>query len=63
MMEMLDLLTEPDASLEDRVRSSLAIFALHSSWFVIRDPEVSDEQRRTAALQVACDLVDGSRRC
>ena len=57
IMEMLDLLTEPDASLEDRVRSSLAIFALHSTWFVIRDPEVSDEQRRTAALQVAWDLV------
>ena len=57
MMAMLDLLIEPDATLENRVRSSLAIFALHSSWFVIRDPEVTDEQRRAAALNVALDLV------
>jgi AcrR family transcriptional regulator len=57
MMRMLDLITDADASLEDRVRSSLAIFALHSSWFVIRDPEVTDDQRRAAALAVALDLV------
>jgi hypothetical protein len=29
-----------------------------SSWFVIRDPEITDEQRRIAALDVALDLVD-----
>jgi AcrR family transcriptional regulator len=57
MMAMLELITDPDASLEDRVRSSLAIFALHSSWFVLRDPGVSDDQRRAAALGVALDLV------
>jgi AcrR family transcriptional regulator len=57
MTAMLDLLTDPDASLESRVRSSLAIFALHSSWFVIRDPVVTDDQRRAAALNVALDLV------
>jgi AcrR family transcriptional regulator len=57
MMAMLDLLTDSDASLERRVRSSLAIFALHSSWFVIRDPDITDDQRRSAALNVAVDLI------
>jgi AcrR family transcriptional regulator len=57
MIEMLDLLSDRDDPLPDQIRCSLAIFALHSTWFVIRDPEITDEQRRTAALEVALDLI------
>jgi AcrR family transcriptional regulator len=57
MIEMLDLLTEPDAPLTGQIRCSLAIFALHSTWFTVRDPNVTDDQRRQAALEVALDLI------
>jgi AcrR family transcriptional regulator len=59
MMQMLDLLADPQAPLEARIRSSLAIFALHSTWFTVRDADVTDEQRREAALAVALDLIGG----
>jgi AcrR family transcriptional regulator len=57
MIEMLDLLSDRDDPLPDQIRCSLAIFALHSTWFVIRDPEITDGQRRTAALDVALNLI------
>lgn len=57
MRRMLELLSDRDAPLPDQIRSALAIFALHSSWFTIRDPEVTEDQRREAALQVALELI------
>jgi AcrR family transcriptional regulator len=57
MVELLDALSPPDASLPDQIRYSLAIFALHSTWFTVRDPDISDDQRREAALEVAMELV------
>jgi AcrR family transcriptional regulator len=57
MLQMLDLLTPEDASTATRIRCSLAIFALHSSSFTIRDPDVSDDERRSAAVEVALDLI------
>ena len=57
MIEMLDALSPPDADLADQIRYSLAIFALHSTWFTVRDPDISDDQRREAALEVAMELV------
>jgi len=57
MMQMLDLLTDPSAPLPVQIRSTLAIFALHSTWFTVRDPEITDDQRRAAALEVALELV------
>jgi AcrR family transcriptional regulator len=58
MMEMLELLAGPDASPEHRMRCALSVFALHSSAFVLGDPELTDEDRRRAALSVAYDLVE-----
>jgi AcrR family transcriptional regulator len=58
MIEMLDVISEPDMSLEDRLRAGLAIFALHSALFVLRDPDVTDDERRSAALNVALSLID-----
>src|SRR5262249_36491279 len=57
MLSMLDILTDRDAPLADQLRSSLAIFAMHATWFVFRDPGVTDEQRQQAGLQVALELV------
>jgi len=57
MVEMLGMLSNRDDALPDQIRSSLAIFALHSTWFVLRDPDITDDQRRSAALEVALGLV------
>jgi AcrR family transcriptional regulator len=57
MLQMLDLITDPDAPLPAQIRCSLAIFALHSTWFTVRDPDISDDRRREAALEVALDLI------
>jgi AcrR family transcriptional regulator len=57
MLEMLDLLTDPDATLPNQIRSTMAVFALHSTWFTVRNPEITDDERRRAALEVALDLV------
>lgn len=62
MMQVLDLLADTDAPVQDQIRCSLAIFALHSTWFTVRDPEVTEPQRREAALEVALDLIDNSSR-
>jgi AcrR family transcriptional regulator len=57
MMQMQAVLSGQDAPLQDQIRCSLAIFALHSVMF-FRDPQATDEQRREAALEVALELVD-----
>jgi AcrR family transcriptional regulator len=57
MMQMQAVLSGKDAPLQDQIRCSLAIFALHSVLF-FRDPQATDEQRREAALEVALELVD-----
>jgi AcrR family transcriptional regulator len=58
MMRLLDLFIEPDAPLTDQIRSSMAIFALHSVWFTLRDREATDEERSEAALSVALELIE-----
>jgi AcrR family transcriptional regulator len=58
MRDILDVLSDPGSPLADQLRCSLAIFALHATWFVIRDPHITDEQRRIASLEVALDLVE-----
>jgi AcrR family transcriptional regulator len=57
MLAILDILSNRDDPLTDQIRCSLAIFALHATWFVIRDPKVTEEERRAASLEVALDLV------
>ena len=57
LRELQDLLADPDSPLTTRIRASLAIFALHSTWFSVPDPEVTDEQRHEASLEVALDLI------
>jgi AcrR family transcriptional regulator len=57
MFAMLDFLTDPDAPLTEQLKCSLAIFAMHATWFIFRQPGVTDEQRQEAGLQVAMDLI------
>jgi len=58
MVQMQELLTESDAPLTEQIRHTLAIFALHSTWFTVRNPEITDDERRAAALDVALSLLD-----
>jgi AcrR family transcriptional regulator len=57
LRELQDQLADPAAPLTTRIRASLAIFALHSAWFSVPDPEITDEQRHDASLEVALDLI------
>jgi AcrR family transcriptional regulator len=57
MIELLELLRDPDAPLSVQLKSSLAIFALHATWFIFRDPGVTDADRKDAALEVALELI------
>jgi len=57
MTGLVDFMIEPDWPPTRQIRGALAIFALHSSLFAIRDPQVSDDERRQAALEVARDLI------
>jgi AcrR family transcriptional regulator len=57
MMTLVEALTEPGAPLVEQLKTSLALFAMHASLFAIRDPAVTDEQRRAAAITVALELV------
>ena len=58
LLRMADALARPDTSPAGQLRAALALFAIHSSWFAIRNPEVGDEQRRELALEVAYELLD-----
>jgi AcrR family transcriptional regulator len=56
--QMIDLLSDPGDPLLVRLRSSLALFASHATWFIDPDGPHTDEQRTDAALQVATELLD-----
>jgi AcrR family transcriptional regulator len=57
MYAMLDILTDAQAPLADQLKCSLAIFAVHATWFVLRQPAVTDQQRQEAGLRVALELI------
>lgn len=60
MGRVLDVIVDADAPPQQQIRAGLAIWALHTSWFVVRDPNISDDDRQSAALEVALDLVVSS---
>jgi AcrR family transcriptional regulator len=62
MVQFLDMLVDRDAPLQDQIRCSLAMFALHSTAFTIRAPQFTNEQRRDAALKVALELIEPNKR-
>lgn len=59
MLALADVLARPSSSAAAQLRAALSLFAVHSSWFVIRAPEVTADERRRLALDVAYELLDG----
>ncbi|WP_248958584.1 TetR/AcrR family transcriptional regulator [Sphaerisporangium perillae] len=55
------VLWDEDASVAQRLRSSMAIFTLHASWFVLKDEQITNEERKTAALDLALDLLESAQ--
>ncbi len=55
--EMLTFLVEPGDPAATRLRNSIALFALHASWFLLKDETLTDDERKAAALEVALDLL------
>lgn len=57
---LVDAMVDRDEPLADQLRVAMGLWALHTSWFVLADADVTDEQRQAAALEVALDLVSQS---
>lgn len=58
LIRIAQLIARPDTSPEGQLRAALAIFAVHSSYFAIRAPEITNDERRRLALTVAFELLD-----
>ncbi len=62
MLDLRDILVDPDASLADQVRYSSALFTLHAGMFALQDMDIDPEDKRQAVLEVATDLVTQAHR-
>jgi AcrR family transcriptional regulator len=58
LLRTADVLARGDDSPTAHLRATLALFAVHSSWFAIRTPDLDDTGRQKIALDVAYELVD-----
>jgi AcrR family transcriptional regulator len=58
MFEIINILSSPEDPLTVRLKGSLAIFALHATWFELREDSGTDAERPEAADQVALELVE-----
>ncbi|MDN3353275.1 TetR/AcrR family transcriptional regulator [Actinomadura sp. DC4] len=54
------LLRDPDASLTEQLKSSLALITASASVFMLKDTDSTDEERYDAGLEVALQLVAGT---
>ncbi|SCG73327.1 TetR/AcrR family transcriptional regulator [Micromonospora humi] len=57
MMRLAGELSRGDESPAAQLRAALTLFAVHSSWFAVRAPGVTDEERKKIALEVADELL------
>jgi AcrR family transcriptional regulator len=55
------LLHEPDASLTEQLKSSLALVTASASVFMLKDADATDEERYEAGLELALELLPGER--
>ncbi|MFE7567791.1 TetR/AcrR family transcriptional regulator [Streptomyces sp. NPDC057539] len=62
MMDMLDLIQDPDASLKNRVRCVSALFTMHAGTFALKDVEGDPEEKREAILEVSIELMSQAHR-
>lgn len=58
LLHLADVLVRPDTSPAAQLRATLSLFAIHSSWFAVRLPEITPEERQRIALEVAYELLD-----
>ncbi|MEV0154435.1 helix-turn-helix domain-containing protein [Micromonospora sp. NPDC050686] len=57
MMRLASELCRGDESPAAQLRATLTLFAVHSSWFAVRAPHITDAERRAVALEVADELL------
>jgi AcrR family transcriptional regulator len=57
MFTLIEYLTEPGAPLSARLKTSMAVFAVHATFFVLRDDGITDDDRKAAGLEVALELL------
>jgi AcrR family transcriptional regulator len=59
MYRLADAICLGDDSPRAQIRAALLLFAVHSSWFAVRNPDISDDERKAIALEVADELLAG----
>ncbi|MEU4717418.1 helix-turn-helix domain-containing protein [Micromonospora purpureochromogenes] len=59
MLGLADQLCQGDKSPAAQLRATLTLFAVHSSWFAVRTPHITDQERKRIALEVADELLAG----
>ncbi|MGC4852450.1 TetR/AcrR family transcriptional regulator [Micromonospora sp. DT4] len=57
MMRLASALCRGDDSPAAQLRATLSLFAVHTSWFAVRAPDITDAERRRLALEVADELL------
>ncbi|MFF3864850.1 TetR/AcrR family transcriptional regulator [Micromonospora sp. NPDC001898] len=57
MMRLALALARGDDSPAAQLRAAVALYAVHSSWFGIHGPQVTNAERRKLALEVADELL------
>ncbi|MFC8297148.1 TetR/AcrR family transcriptional regulator [Micromonospora orduensis] len=57
MMQLANALCRGDDSPAAQLRAALSLFAVHTSWFAVRAPNLTDAERRRLALEVADELL------
>ncbi|MEU0281947.1 TetR/AcrR family transcriptional regulator [Streptomyces sp. NPDC088147] len=62
MIDMLDLIQDPDASMKNRVRCVSALFTMHAGMIALRDIDGDPEEKREAILEVSTELMSQAHR-
>ncbi|MEU8260149.1 helix-turn-helix domain-containing protein [Micromonospora sp. NPDC048999] len=57
MMRLANELCRGDDSPAAQLRAALTLFAVHSSWFAVRTPNLTDDERKRISLEVADELL------
>lgn len=58
MLDLVAELSEPGDPATTRLRRAMALFTLHAGIWLTQHEDISDEERRAAALEVALDLME-----
>jgi AcrR family transcriptional regulator len=57
LLSIAGFLAGEDATPEGRLKAALAIMALHTSWLLLSDDSLTDDERRAVSLKVSLDLI------